>query len=237
VTPLRYLCASATLSTLVLYGCNAAPGQPRRVEAAKEDVAFDALWADNCRACHGEQGRGGPAIGLNNPVYLGVVDDASMRGVIANGVRGTSMPAFARSAGGMLTDTEIDLIAQQMRARWSWPDYVNGDNPPSYVQPEGGNVKQGAVAYETYCAACHGPDGRGGPKASAITNDSFLALMSNQGLRTIVIAGRPELNAPDWRTYVKGKAMSNQEVTDVVAWLASHRVETPGQPYFAPPTR
>jgi cytochrome c oxidase cbb3-type subunit 3/ubiquinol-cytochrome c reductase cytochrome c subunit len=58
--------------------------------------------------------------------------------------------------------------------------------------------------------------------------------MSDQGLRTIVIAGRPELNAPDWRTYVKGKPMSDQEVTDVVAWLASHRVEAPGQPYSAP---
>jgi len=30
---------------------------------------------------------------------------------------------------------------------------------------------------------------------------------------------------------VKGKPMSDQEVTDVVAWLASHRVEAPGQPY------
>jgi cytochrome c oxidase cbb3-type subunit 3/ubiquinol-cytochrome c reductase cytochrome c subunit len=57
--------------------------------------------------------------------------------------------------------------------------------------------------------------------------------MSDQGLRTIVIAGRPELHAPDWRGYVKGKPMSDQEVTDVVAWLASHRVEAPGQPYAA----
>jgi hypothetical protein len=27
--------------------------------------------------------------------------------------------------------------------------------------------------------------------------------------------------------------MSDQEVTDVVSWLASHRVATPGQPYAA----
>jgi len=60
-----------------------------------------------------------------------------------------------------------------------------------------------------------------------------LALVSNQGLRTIVIAGRPELGAPDWRGNVRGKPMSDQEVTDVVAWLASRRVEVPGQPYSA----
>ena len=73
----------------------------------------------------------------------------------------------------------------------------------------------------------------GGRKASAITDDSFLALVSDQGLRTIVIAGRPELGAPDWRGNVPGKPMSDQEVTDVVAWLASRRVQNPGQPYSA----
>jgi mono/diheme cytochrome c family protein len=85
--------------------------------------------------------------------------------------------------------------------------------------------------YVTYCASCHGTQGQGGLKGSAITNDSFLALVSDQGLRTIVIAGRPELGAPDWRENLPGKPMSDQEITDVVAWLASHRVQIPGQPY------
>src|SRR5262249_48885221 len=51
--------------------------------------------------------------------------------------------------------------------------------------------------------------------------------------RTIVITGRPELGAPDWRGKMPGRPMSDQEVTDVVAWLASHRVPNPGQPYSA----
>jgi cytochrome c oxidase cbb3-type subunit 3/ubiquinol-cytochrome c reductase cytochrome c subunit len=66
---------------------------------------------------------------------------------------------------------------------------------------------------------------------SSVTDDSFLALVSDQGLRTIVITGRPELGAPDWRGNVPGKPMSDQEVTDVVAWLGSRRVQNPGQPY------
>jgi mono/diheme cytochrome c family protein len=85
--------------------------------------------------------------------------------------------------------------------------------------------------YKTYCESCHGRDGSGGGKGSAITNDSFLALVSDQELRTMVITGRPELGAPDWRGNVQGKAMSDEEITDVVAWLASRRVEAPGQPY------
>jgi len=40
-----------------------------------------------------------------------------------------------------------------------------------------------------------------------------------------------ELGAPDWRGNVPGKPMSPQDVSDVVAWLASQRVKFPGQPY------
>jgi mono/diheme cytochrome c family protein len=90
---------------------------------------------------------------------------------------------------------------------------------------------RGEVVYKTYCASCHGQGGRGGAKGSSITDDSFLALVSDQGLRTIAITGRPELGAPDWRGNVPGKPMSDQEVTDVVAWLAAQRVKNPGQPY------
>jgi mono/diheme cytochrome c family protein len=85
--------------------------------------------------------------------------------------------------------------------------------------------------YRVYCASCHGAQGEGSAKASNIANGTFLALVSDQGLRTIVITGRPELGAPDWRGNVSGKPMSDQEITDVVAWLASLRVKSPGQPY------
>ena len=87
--------------------------------------------------------------------------------------------------------------------------------------------------FGTYCASCHGSEGGGTPKGSAITNDSFLALVSDQELRTIVITGRPELGAPDWRGNVPGHPMTDQEITDVVAWLASRRAQNPGQPYSA----
>ena len=143
------------------------------------------------------------------------------------------MPAFAESAGGLLTDKQIDVITQQMRTRWSKAGILDTANPPSYAAKAPGDPERGLAAYKTYCESCHGPDGHGGPKGSAITNDSFLALVSDQGLRTTVIAGRPELGAPDWRENVPGKPMSDQEVTDVVAWMAARRVEVPGQPYSA----
>ena len=230
LTPLLALIA------VLLIGCGTPHGQPQGgagVLAPNEVLEFGALYSDNCAGCHGENGRGGAAIALANPVYLAIADDRSIRNVIANGVRGTSMPAFAESAGGLLTNQQIDVITQQIRARWSRSGVLDGANPPGYAAKSAGDTQRGQADYKMYCESCHGPDGGGGPKGSAITNDSFLALMSNQGLRTIVIAGRPELGAPDWRGNVRGKPMSEQEVTDVVAWLASHRVEVPGQPYSA----
>ena len=141
------------------------------------------------------------------------------------------MPAFAQRAGGMLTEQQIDVITAGIFSRWGRKQVLDGANPPSYAAKAAGNVDRGQVAFRTYCASCHGADGGGTSKGSAITHDSFLALISDQGLRTIVITGRPELGAPDWRGNVPGHPMTDQEITDVVAWLASRRAQNPGQPY------
>jgi len=228
--------APVAASLVLLAACGPAPGRPAKDSQAlapNEVVEFRALYASNCAGCHGRQGRGGAAIGLADPVYLAIAEDASIRKVIADGVHGTAMPAFAQSAGGMLTDAQIDVIADGIRS-WARPGVLDGANPPPRVATSAGDVRRGAEAFGTYCASCHGAHGEGGPKDSTITNDSFLALVSDQGLRTVIIAGRADLGAPDWRGYLPGRPMSDLEVTDVVAWLASQRVPTPGQPYATP---
>jgi mono/diheme cytochrome c family protein len=232
----RRLSALMALMGALLAGCGTPPGQPRAdsaMPAPADIVAFSALYGNNCAGCHGVNGRGGAAIALANPVYLAIVDEPALRTSIAGGVHGTSMPAFAQRAGGMLTETQIDALVTGIRSNWSRAGVLDGANPPSYLPASVGDVRRGETAYQTFCQSCHGPDGRGGPKGSAITNDSFLALTSDQGLRTMLIAGRPELGAPDWRGNVTDRPMSDQDVTDVVSWLASHRVAAPGQPYTA----
>ena len=232
---LQYLCASAMLS-LLLSGCSSPHGQPQgdsEAMAPSQVSDFATLYSQNCAGCHGAQGRGGPALALADPVYLAIVNQGAMRKVIENGIHGTSMSAFAQSAGGMLTDKQIDVITGGILANWSRKGILDGSNPPSYAASSAGNAGHGELVYGTYCASCHGPGGQGGPKGSAITNDSFLALVSDQELRTIVIVGRPELGAPDWRGNVPGKPMTDEDITDVVAWLASRRVQNPGQPYSA----
>jgi len=170
---------------------------------------------------------------LANPTFLAIADDSVIRHVAANGVSGTPMAAFAQSAGGLLTDEQINVITGGIVSRWGRKGILDGTNPPPYAAKTTGDAARGEIAFGTYCASCHGSEGRGTPKGSAITNDSFLALVSDQGLRTIVIAGRPELGAPDWRGNVPGRPMTDQEITDVVAWLAARRAQIPGQPYSA----
>ena len=223
------------LALALLASCDSAPGRPVKgseAPAPSEVVDFHALYAANCAGCHGSEGRGGAAVGLANPVYLAIADDTAIRKAVAGGVHGTAMPAFAQSAGGMLTDAQIAVITSGIRS-WSRPGVLGGDHAPSYAATAPGDPRRGEAAFATYCASCHGAHGEGGPKGSAITNDSYLALVSDQGLRTVVIAGRPDLGGPDWRAYVPGRPMSDEEVTDVVAWLASQRVASPGRPYSA----
>lgn len=222
----RHLCASAALGAMLLSGCGSPHGQPPKGSetlAPNQITDFAILYAENCAGCHGAEGRGGAAIALADPIYLAIADEGTIRKATANGIRGTSMPAFAESAGGMLTEEQINVITSGIRSRWSKPGILGAANPPSYTANSAGNIAQGALVFKTYCESCHGAGGRGGTKGSAITSDAFLALVSDQGLRTIVITGRPELGAPDWRGNIPGKPMSDQEITDVVAWLASLR--------------
>jgi mono/diheme cytochrome c family protein len=192
---------------------------------------FNTLYGQNCAGCHGAEGKGGAAIALANPVYLAIVNDAILRQATASGIPATSMPAFARSVGGLLTDEQVDVIVDGIRERWSKPDVFLGADPPPYSSLAPGDSARGGEVYAAYCSSCHGADGRGGQKASSIVDGSFLALVSDQELRTIVIAGRPELGAPDWRNDIPGKPMSPQDISDVVAWLASKRPKFPGQPF------
>jgi len=220
----RVLLLAALVSTA--FGCDGAPGRPAAdsaVVAPNKVVDFGLLYATNCAGCHGANGSRGAAIGLADPVYLAIADDATIRRVTSDGVPGTAMPAFAQGAGGLLTEEQIDVIVKGIRARWGKPNVLGDADVPPYAAPAAGNPARGADVYARYCSSCHGADGRGGQRAGSIVEGTYLALVSDQGLRTTVIVGRPEMGAPDWRGNVPGTPLSSEDVSDVVAWLAARR--------------
>jgi cytochrome c oxidase cbb3-type subunit 3 len=222
----KYDWALLIAAVAATWACNAAPGRPTaasEVMAPNKVVSFDVLYASGCAGCHGANGGGGLALSLADPVYLAIADDPTIRRVIAEGVPGTAMPPFAASSGGMLTAEQIDAIVHGIRTRWARADELAGTEAPPYAASVAGDAKRGADVYARFCASCHGADGHGSERAGSIVDRSYLALVSDQRLRTTVIAGRPDLGAPDWRNNVPGTPLSQRDVSDVVAWLATWR--------------
>jgi len=209
--------------------CDSLPGRPKPADLPLRPSAianFSGLYSENCAGCHGADGHFGPAIALNNPIYLAIADDVSIRRIVANGVHGTAMPSFALSAGGSLTDKQIDILVDGMRKKWMGAaSLAEGARP--YASVEAGDSNRGAETYAANCQSCHGTDGKGGTAAGSIVDASYLSLVSNQYLRTITIAGRPDLHHPDWKQYPSGQPLKSNQVSDVVAWLVSKRPPAP----------
>jgi mono/diheme cytochrome c family protein len=236
LTPTAFALCAAMVACA---GCTHAPGYPKpgaEISRPDEELNFQALYKQNCAGCHGENGRNGAALPLNNPAYLAVAGAENIHAAAASGVSGTLMPGFARSAGGMLTGEQIDAIVQGMLHTWAQPSEFASVNLPPYSSSAAGNPADGQRAYALACARCHGPDGTGvnnpsqrGASHDSIVDPSYLALVSNQSLRSIVIAGHPGKNMPDWRSYIAGpdaRPLSPKEINDIVAWVAEHRTST-----------
>jgi cytochrome c oxidase cbb3-type subunit III len=230
-------CSLLWIFCLAVTGCNQLPGKPKpgpEVPRPDQIVDFPTLYSQNCSGCHGDGGKNGSAYPLANPVYQSLVDEQGLRKVVANGLPGTLMPAFAISAGGSLTEQQVDVLATGMRTAWYKAGTGDTANAPAYKASKPADPNHGPQVYATYCAACHGeatPSSKtavGKSKAGSIVDPAFLALVSDQALRTVVIAGRPDIGQPDWRNDVAGHPMSDQEVTDVVGWLSSMRPRLSG---------
>lgn len=210
------------LTTALFAGCGHAPGYPPNpILRPAADDNFTTLYRQNCAACHGRNGQSGPAMDLANPEYQALVDDTTLRKWISGGMPGTEMPAFAQSAGGMLTDAQISALIAGIRKSWQKPDAFDGATPPPYAQDQAGDAHRGEQAYTARCASCHAPS------QQQVTNPMYLALVGDQALRTMIIAGRPDIGQPDWRhdgpNGNTDAPLSPQDVTDIVTYLASLR--------------
>jgi cytochrome c oxidase cbb3-type subunit 3/ubiquinol-cytochrome c reductase cytochrome c subunit len=224
------------------------PGKPVAPEVDRGNPTsvhgFEPLWATNCQGCHGADGTWGPARPLNDPLYQSLVTDQWLRTTISDGIAGTLMPPHAVQNGGWMTDDQIDEIVSGMRAAWAAtpPPYAADSPPIIHWSGQAGDAARGRTTFNTYCSECHGEDGVGATAGSPI-DSSYLALASDQAIRAAIVCGRPDLGMPDWHGNLNGAPapqfkgltpLTEGQVADLLAWITSHRVEFPGQPY--PPT-
>jgi cytochrome c oxidase cbb3-type subunit 3 len=204
---------------LALSSCDAPGRRAAEVRAMRpgEVANFGELFSQNCSGCHGKDGQGALTVGIGRPVYLAIAGDATIRRTIEEGRPGTPMPAFVQRAGGMLTDAQIEILVRGIR-NWATPGAFEHETLPSYASSQTGDAARGREVFAWACSSCHGKDGRG---ARAITDRSYLALVTDQHLRTLMIVGMPNLGMPDWHGH--SKPLTDADVTDLVAWLASQR--------------
>jgi cytochrome c oxidase cbb3-type subunit 3 len=218
-------------------GCDL-PGRPKSADRpvpANQVMDFDTLYAARCAGCHGVNGTLGPAPPLHDPIFLAVVPDAELLRVITDGRTVTPeqkspMPAFAQDRGGPLTGPQVKVLADGIKKRWQ-ASGSRSSSLPAYIGPAqtgGGKKDEGARVFARACARCHGSQGQGEKdghplRGRAINNQAFLALISDQALRRIIITGRPDLGMPAYNDKegrpADYRALTSAEIDDLVALL------------------
>ena len=217
----RKLLVSAVASSLLLLltACDP-PGRPKPEALSPKVLDFPELFAENCAGCHGADGKNGPGRILNDPLYLAILPRDELKQILIHGRPGTAMPAWAISEGGPLSPQQIDVLVDGMEKNWAKPVDFHGAEPPVYsATGKAGDADSGRKLFLRDCFMCHGP----GAKIGSVTDASYLSLVSNQMLRTSILVGRPDFGMPDYRFLKAGKPLSDGDVTDLVAFLASKR--------------
>jgi mono/diheme cytochrome c family protein len=219
------LLASLACLSLAPVGCRHPPGKPGPgPEVIRPDHVLDfaTLYKQDCIACHGDSQHPGAAIFLANPVYLAVAGEANIVDVLNHGRPGKLMPAFGKVGGGLLSEEQVDVLAKGLIATWGKPGVLDSLHPPGFNATLTPDPAAGQKVFATHCARCHGDNGEGADVKGALVDPAFLGLVSDQNLRSIVIAGmNPEM--PNFHEQESNPPLTDQNVTDVVAWLGSHR--------------
>lgn len=169
-----------------------------------------ALYEKYCALCHGPTAQGyaaDNAPSLVTPQWLSGADDAFIVNSIALGRPDTAMGAFAKLAGGPLSDQDIDDIVAFLRSHG--PAYAAPAKPPT------GSARAGAAIYSTECVKCHGDRSKRG-EAPYLANQTFLGLASDTFLYDSIARGR---DGTKMKAY--SEQLEPQQIADVVAYLRS----------------
>ena len=218
--PGRLLGISGVCCLMLLVVACDPPGKPGPEETPSDKItSFTELYATNCAGCHAVSGESGPGRPINNPLYLAIIPKETLRKVLYYGRQGTAMPAWAISQGGPLTDAQIDALVEGIEKNWSKPVTAPPGGFPSYAATLQGDPVHGKKMFGRACFVCHGP----GAPVGAVADPTYLSLVSDQLLRTAILEGWPKLGMPDYRTLNLGHALSDQDITDIVAYLSSLR--------------
>src|SRR6202041_1427444 len=123
ITTDRTLLASVLFLLIAGTGCTVKTEEYVRPDQITD---FKTLYSENCAGCHGDDGRLGAAQALNDPLFQHLAPKDFVRNAVANGIPGHMMPGAAKSAGGFLTDKQLNILVDGMQQNWGHPgDFGN----------------------------------------------------------------------------------------------------------------
>ena len=179
----------------------------RIAEASLQDIAADpdlmnhvretgrTLFIDNCSACHGTRGTGGPGFpNLAARAWLWGGEPDTIAETIRIGINSTNeetrvsqMMAFGRD--GVLNDRQVRAVAAYVR---SLSDLPMGASDKALVE-------DGKQVFADNCVACHGEDGHGSTDVGApnLTDATWIYGSDAQTVFTTIYSGR-QGHMPHW---------------------------------------
>ena len=200
------------------------PERIQAVEAADLSLAQAAgrgIYAENCAACHGDNGEGGVGPVLNSRGLLKATADDTLYSLIRTGVPGTVMPAWGQPFGGPFTDEQTVQLVAFIRA-WeaTAPEIVTVVAAPNPVR--------GATIFAETCFICHGENGQGTDRAPKLNDPATLRDFDNAWYRNTIAHGRPAKGMPTW-----GTVLAPQQIDDVVALIDAWRKDQTVMPLIS----
>jgi menaquinol-cytochrome c reductase cytochrome b/c subunit len=225
---------SEQLDALVKYTYEASKGGGTGIGAT--------LFAQNCSACHGQFGEGGPnptrAGDIIPPIstaeFLKTRDDTTIRNIISQGQPDLGMSPFGDANGGPLNDDQLDALVEYIR---SWEANPPVEEPPQFATPTPLPTPEvsaptpepipsltGGQLYAIACASCHGAQGEGdvGP---ALNTQEFQDKYDDQALFDTISNGHTATPMVAW-----GDSLTDEQINLLVQYIRVLGGATPATP-------
>ena len=195
------------------------------------------LFAENCIVCHGVDGQGRVGADLAKD-WPSVRPDLTVKTIIADGVRGSRMPAWSETRGGPLNIEQVEALTAYILS-WQTGGAENiiivptpTPLPPVTPIPNvAGDTTRGAALFQQNCIMCHGEGGQG--KIGKTLAKSWSGVRPDLLIQNTINNGIPNTAMPAW-SQASGGPLNAQDVNDLTAYILAlppvSQVQAPTEP-------
>jgi cytochrome c oxidase cbb3-type subunit 3 len=230
-TPMRPMIGATGLANLnddeaadiIAYLRNLNGGEKPASDTPKTKTVGDAKIGEqqynmNCMACHQKDGVGKPgfAPSIRNRDFLAIASDDFIKTTISKGRLGTAMVPRPD-----ISEENVNHLIAYLRS-------VPNPNPITIKVDNSlkirGNATVGATKFTTYCATCHGEEGKGyitGVAGPAIGMAGFLDTASDDYIFQTVKLGRAGTAMKPFIGAVGIANLNKDDVADIISYLRS----------------